>query len=137
MKILICCSKYFYDKIDSIKSQLESKGHNIILPNSYDNPSTESEMRELSAEKHAKWKGEMFKLSENKIKECDALLILNYEKEGQQNYIGGSTLLEMYDAFRHAKPIYMMNPVPSNMLKDEIQGLSPIIVDGDLEKVKG
>ena len=136
MKILICCSKAFYGKIDGIKSELEEKGHSILLPNSHDNPGREYEILNKDVEEHAKWKGEMFRLSEQKIKEVDALLVLNYEKKGQANYIGGATLLEMYDAFRQGKPIFMMNPAPENMLKDEVVGLNPILINGDLDKVK-
>jgi len=136
MKILICCSKTFYDKLAPVKSKLESLGHSILLPNSHDNPAREYEILAKSPEEHKKWKGEMFRQSEKKIKQVDALLVLNYEKKGQKNYIGGSTLLEMYDAFRHNKKIFMVNPAPENMLKDEVVGLSPIILNGDLEKVE-
>ncbi|MBD3354571.1 hypothetical protein GF361_01140 [Candidatus Woesearchaeota archaeon] len=136
MKILICCSKAFYEKIDFIKKELEEKGHSIILPNSYDNVGREQEMRELGRKEHADWKGQMFRESEEKIKETDALLVLNYEKNGKKNYLGGSTLLEMYDAFKLNKKIFMVNPVPENMLKDEILGLNPIIIENNLEMVK-
>ena len=41
MKILIICSKAFYDKIAPIKQKLEEMGHSIELPNSYGNPNAE------------------------------------------------------------------------------------------------
>ena len=135
MKILICCSKSFYDKVEQIKSILEEKGHEVILPNSYDNPGQEYEIMKRDPEEHARWKGEMFRLSERKIMESDAILVLNYEKNGQQNYVGASTLIEMYDAFRHNKSIFMINPIPQNILQDEIKGFNPMIIDGDLKKV--
>ena len=46
MKIFIICSKSFYNKIPSIKEHLEQTGHEIILPNCYDCPETESFYRE-------------------------------------------------------------------------------------------
>ena len=133
---MIVCSKAFYGKIEPVKKELESYGHTIILPNSYDQPQQEYEIMQKSAEEHAKWKGEMFKASEQKIKESDAVLVLNYEKNNIKNYLGGSTLLEMYDAFKHNKKIFMINPIPEIMLQDEIKGFQPIILNGDLGKIK-
>ena len=132
MKIFICCSKAFYDKIEPIKKKLEEKGHSIVLPNCHDCPETEYKIMDRDVKEHAKWKGKMFKKSESQIKDIDAMLILNYEKNGIANYIGGATFLEMYDAFRHDKPIFMINPIPENMLKDELLGFNPIIINGDL-----
>ena len=43
MKILVICSKAFYNRIEPIKQKLEEMGHSIELPNSYDNPGAEKE----------------------------------------------------------------------------------------------
>jgi len=130
MKIFIICSKAFYDRIPTIKSKLESMGHIITLPNCYDNPGLESEVRGTA--QHANWKSEMVKHSEKVISAVDSVLVLNYEKNGIPNYLGGATFLEMYDAFRLGKQIYMMNDIPEGILQDEIIGLNPIIINGDL-----
>ena len=45
MKILVICSKTFYNRIEPIKQKLEEMGHSIELPNSYDNPGAEKEAR--------------------------------------------------------------------------------------------
>ena len=69
----------------------------------------------------------------------DAVLVLNYDKEKNgvvyKNYIGGATFLEMYDAFRMDKKIYMMNPIPDNILYDEIAGFGPVILNGNLSMI--
>lgn len=134
MKIFIICSKSFYNRIPKIKEELEKQGHTITLPNCYSNPETESLFR--GTKEHAKWKSTMIKHSEEVIKEMDAVLVLNYNKNGIENYIGGATFLEMYDAFRLNKKIYMINPIPENMLKDEIIGLNPKIIYNDLNELK-
>lgn len=136
MKIFLICSKSFYDRIPDIKSKLESFGHEITLPNSYDNPQAENEFRNLGKEEHAKWKSEMLKHSTDVIHDMDAVFVLNFEKNGVANYIGGATFLEMYDAFRLDKKIYLYNPAPEGILKDEIIGFSPIVIHGDLEEIK-
>ncbi len=134
MKIFIICSKTFYKKIPSIKERLESNGHKITLPNCYDAPETESIYR--GTEEHASWKSKMIKHSERVIAENEAVLVLNYNKNGIDNYIGGATFLEMYDAFRLGKKIYMINDIPEGLLKDEIIGFNPVIINGDLNKIE-
>lgn len=135
MKIFIICSKKFYDKIPDIKSELEDSGHQISLPNCFDDPETEDRYRNLGAEEHSKWKGEMLRHSTGVIENNDAVLVLNFEKHGMKNYIGGATFLEMYDAFRLGKKIYLYNNIPEGILQDEIIGFGPTVLGGDLSKI--
>lgn len=116
MKILIICSKNFYGKIQDIKGKLENMGHEIYLPNCYDDPDTETRIWQQGKDAHSKFKSAMYKQSEETIKNMDAVLVLNFDKEKDgiiyKNYIGGATFLEMYDAFRNNKKIYMYNNIP-------------------------
>ncbi len=136
MKIFICCSKYLYGKIPEVKDYLEKAGHYIILPNSFENPLKEEEMKKAGREEHIKWKSSMIRLQTPKVKESDALLILNFEKNGQPNYIGGATFLEIFRGWELNKKIYLMNPIPDNLLKDELTAMNPIILNGDLTKIR-
>lgn len=140
MKILIICSKKFYSKIEEVKKILEEKNNEVFLPNCYDDPTTEQKMWDLGKEEHQKFKAKMYKQSEETISKMDAVLVLNLdkEKEGEifKNYIGGATFLEMYDAFRLGKKIYLYNDIPKGMLFDEIEGFGPIIIKGDLNLIK-
>ena len=140
MKIFIICSKKFYSKIEDIRKVLEKNGHTIVLPNCYDEPDTEEEMKKLGKKEHQEFKDKMFKQSEERIKGIDAVLVLNFDKEkdGQilKNYIGGATFLEMYEAYRANKKIFLYNDIPEGMLYDEIEGFDPIVINGDLKKVK-
>ena len=134
MKILLICSKSFYDKLLPLKKDLENLGHEVFLPNCWDCPETEGKYR--GTEKHAEFKAKMFKQSEHVISQVDSVLTLNYDKNGMKNYIGGATFLEIYDAFRMNKKIFFMNEIPDNMLKDELIGFSPIIINEDLTQLK-
>ncbi len=136
MKIFIICSKKFYDKVPEIKKKLENNGHEISLPNCFDDPATEGRHRDLGREAHSKWKAEMLKHSTGVIENNDAVLVINLDKYGVKNYIGGATFLEMYDAFRLDKKIFLYNNVPEGILKDEIIGFDPVILGGDLSKIK-
>lgn len=135
-KIFIICSKAFYGQIPPIKEVLEANGWEVHLPHTYENPNAENEWYAKSDEEHSKMKGKMFKLSREKIKQIDAVLTLNFDKNGQKNYIGGSTFLELYEAFMEDKTIYLYNNVPEGLLYDEIKGFSPTIINGDLNLVK-
>ena len=140
MKILIKCSKRFYNKIPRIQNILEKKNIQVFLPNCYDDPKTEEKMWKLGEEEHQKFKAKMYKQSEETIKNMDAVLVLNFDKNTngkiEKNYIGGATFLEIYDAFRLNKKIYLYNEISEGMLFDEIQGFAPTIINGDLSKVK-
>ena len=139
MKILIICSKAFYKDIEPIKQKLEEMGHIVELPNSYYEPDAEKKSWDLGQKEHAEFKARMFKQREEVISKMDAVLVLNFDKETEsityKNYIGGATFLEMYDAFRMNKKIYLYNDIPQSILTDEIKGFSPILINGDLSKI--
>lgn len=135
MKIFLICSKAFYDRVLPIKERLEQAGHVISLPNCFDDPSTEARYKELGDKEHAEWKASMLRHSQDVIEANDAVLVLNFDKNGQKNYIGGATFLEMYDAFRMRKKIYMYNPVPDGMLRDEIEGFEPLVINQELTQI--
>ena len=140
MKILVICSKNFYSKIEEVKKILEEENIEVFLPNCYDDPTTEQRMWDLGKEEHQKFKAKMYKQSEDTISDMDAVLVLNLDKEKDgevlKNYIGGATFLEMYDAFRLGKKIYLYNDIPNGMLFDEIEGFGPTIINGDLSLIK-
>lgn len=134
MKIFMICSKAFYDKLLYFKAELEKLGHEVFMPNCWDCPETESKYRNTS--EHSAWKSKMIKHSEEVISGMDAVLVLNYDKNGQKNYIGGATFLEIYDAFRLGRKIFFINDLPEGMLKDELIGFNPTIINGDLTLIK-
>ena len=135
MKIFLITSKSAYGTIPPIKKELESAGHVITLPNCYDDTGAEERQREMGRTQHAEWKSQMLRHSTNVIEGSDAVLVLNVDKNGVKNYIGGATFLEMYDAFRLGKKIYLLNEVPDGSLKDEIFGFQPVALNGDLAKI--
>lgn len=140
MKLLIICSKKFYHKIPNIKNKLESQNIEVYLPNCYDEPDKEEKMWKLGNEEHKKFKAKMYKQSEEVIKNMDAVLVLNFDKTTdtkiEKNYIGGATFLEMYDAFRFNKKIFLYNDIPKGILFDEIQGFGVKVIKSDLTLIK-
>jgi len=136
MKILIACSKHFYHKIPEINQTLFNMGHKTSMPNSFDEPFKEEKMKQISPEEHQKWKISMIAKDNENLEPVDAVLILNFEKHGQPNYIGGATFLEIYKAWELNKKVFLYNPIPENLFKDELLGLNPIIIEQDLTKIQ-
>ncbi len=66
----------------------------------------------------------------------DCVLIVNQEKRGVKNYIGGNTFLEMGYAFALGKPIFVLNPLPELPYITEMNGMQPVIINGNLTKIK-
>jgi len=84
---------------------------------------------------HIEWVSKSWDESEKKIKENDAVLVVNIEKGEVRNYIGGATFTEIFMAYRMKKKIFLYNPIPDNLLKDELTGINPVILNGNLNLI--
>ena len=152
MIITICSSIKFWPQILEVKSQLENMGHEVLIPpHEVKNEAGElipveayyeirRAMMASDGQEHD-WiwlrKKEAIMTHFNKVSQADVVLILNYEKNGIANYIGGNTLMEMGVACWLNKPIYLMNPIPSDLsYTEEIKGMQPIVINGDLSLIK-
>lgn len=137
MRLLLICSKRFYDRIPSIQARLERAGHEVLLPNCYGDAGAEARAAAAGEEAHRHFKAAMFRRSAAVIAGVDGVLVLNYDRVTPQGvmprYIGGATFLEMYDAFRLGRAIFLLYPPPEGILLDEIHGFAPRIVGEGLE----
>lgn len=71
------------------------------------------------------------------VKEMDALLVANYDKHGIANYIGGNGFIEMAYGHLLGQKLYLLNPVPDMpYYGTEIVAMRPIVIDGDLTRIK-
>ncbi len=67
---------------------------------------------------------------------ADAVLVLNLDKNGIPNYVGGNTLMEIGFAHVLNQKIFLYNPIPDIVFyKTEIEAVKPIIINGDLSKI--
>ena|SRR3989344_9429520 len=135
MKIFVCTSRHLYNKAQPIIDTLTEKGHEVTLPNNFDDFGRENRMKSEQPEEYPQWKAEMFRKQSKKVAANDAILVLNFEKDGKPNYIGGATFLEIFKAWELGKKIYFYNPIPENILTDELIGMGPIIINGDLNQI--
>lgn len=71
-----------------------------------------------------------------KLKEADALLVINLERHGIPNYIGGNTLFEIAAGYFSDKKIFLLNPIPDiPYYKTELEAVRPTILYGDVSQI--
>jgi len=137
MKIGICASMVFTDNMLEIKKQLENMGHECFVSSFADDYAgkSEDEIEKLkSFHKHEK---DAIREFWEKIKLSDAILVLNYDRKGIKDYIGGNTLMEIGFAHVLNKKIFLMNPIPEiEYYKDEIASVKPVVINGDLSELR-
>ncbi len=150
MVITICSSIDFSPKLIEIKNKLEKMNHRVNIPY-FTQKIIDGE---ISYEEHMKAKEkdggdillrkaqsvDLIKRYWNFIKNSDAILVLNLNKKGIDNYIGGNTLMEIGFAYGQEKKIFLFNPIPLRSERmhyvDEIMDMKPIAINGDLTRIK-
>lgn len=144
IKIAICASIDFAYEIKDSAQILEKMGYEIDIPMTAQKIlNGELAMEKFKSEKEKNGDGAFRKIQYDVIKKyygiiknSDAILVLNFNKKGIKNYIGGNTFLEMGFAHVSDKKIYLLNPVPELGYKDEIIAMQPIILNGNLKNIK-
>lgn len=68
---------------------------------------------------------------------ADAILVMNLDKNGIKNYVGGNTLMEIGFAHVLNQKVFLLNPIPEiPYYKTEIEAVKPVVIDGDLSLIK-
>jgi hypothetical protein len=135
--ITICSSANFYRDVVEIQDQLEKLGLKVIVPK---NANVMKESGDFNVEHYKTWyadakdyhkKSSLMRGHFDEVEKADAILVVNNEKHGVKNYVGGNTLIEMALAFYLNKPIFIQNEVPSeSAFLEEILGMQPIELHG-------
>ena len=143
MEIAICGSLNFTYKIKKLADELKNLGFKVSIPiGSEKILKGEFSLNEIKKEKE---KGDFskraIKLDSIRnyyriIKESDAVLIANFDKNNIKNYIGGNSFLEMGFAHVLNKKIFLLNEIPEMIYTDEIKAMQPIILNNDFSKIK-
>ena len=141
MKIVICGSSAFKEKMLEYRDKLVAIGHEPIV-----HPDYEAFVRgekpeiwnQITAGEHHRAKKEQgyIKWYYNAIVNSDAILVLNFAKRGINNYIGGNTLMEISFAHVNDKKIFLLNPIPEEVpYVDEIKAMVDNILDDNLNNI--
>ena len=141
MRIYVLGSSHFRKEMVDCKNRLCELGYEGII-----HPDYEAFVRGEKQDIVKRWeKGERAAIKrENNylhehykgILESDAVLIVNIEKNGIKNYIGGNVLMEMGQAYVNNKKIYFLNDMPTSLpYMDEIEAMNPICLHGSLTNI--
>lgn len=133
MKIVICASMSAIKKIIEVQEELKILGHFVVVPKNLEKHLAKTFSSAESTEE--KIKDNLIVGYFEKIKDSDAVLVLNLDKNGIENYIGGNTFLEMGFAYVLNKKIFLINNIPEVSYRDEIISMQPVILSGDLKKI--
>ncbi len=146
MRIVLCGSLSFQKEFDEIKEKLEKGGHMVLTSDTAEDAKKKGitdikkwleQMKKFETDKFIKYMAEKLKSHLEKIKNSDAILVVNLDKNGMKNYIGASTLMEIGYAFEHGKRIFMLNPINESLSgAEEIMAMKPSILNGRLEMIR-
>jgi nucleoside 2-deoxyribosyltransferase len=135
MIITICGSIKFFDEMVDVQSKLEKMGHEVLMPNKAEG--VDYWAKDNTSRVEAKKKFRFIDQHLDKIEKSDAILVVNITKKDITNYIGANTFLEMGFAYYRKKKIFVLNRLPDQVyIVDELQTFEPIVINGNLNKVK-
>jgi nucleoside 2-deoxyribosyltransferase len=145
MRLTICSSAHFAHESQEIKKKLEKKGvETFLYPGIVkvrEKMMTVDEfytMRKKSlTEELLETKKQLMDEHIDKIKNSDAVLILNFDKTKIRGYVGGNSFMEMGVAYALGKKVFIWKK-PSNNLPyyEEIMAMRPTIIEENLEKIR-
>lgn len=141
--ITICSSAAFYKQVIEIQKELRKMGFKVLIPK------TANKMRrnnDFDVSHYKTWykdaadytkKKQLMVAHFKEVMKADAILVVNEEKHGMAGYIGGNVLMEMVIAFHYKEKIFILNPIAPDLgIKEEVLGLFPTFINGDLTKIK-
>lgn len=138
----------FYNQFADLTKKLEMLGHTVLAPELEFKTDGDDTSVGRYFEQHGgvdafppdhdvwKKKGKAITTHFKRIDESDAILVVNHEKNGIPNYIGGNTFLEIGYAYGNNKKVFLLNDLPAQLLfKEEMLGMQPTILKGDLTRI--
>ena len=137
MKIGIIGSMQFVEKMLQTKEELARLGHTGFVTDLHKNLVGKSDEEKEKVKLYQKYNMDAIRVFWKVMQETEAVLVLNYDKNGVKNYIGGNTFLEIGFAHVLNQKIFLLNPIPDiPYYRTEIEAMRPVILNGDLTKIK-
>lgn len=137
MKIGIVGSMQFVDKMIEIKNELNKMGHKAFLTDLHKSMIGKNDSEIEKIKLYQKFNKDAIREFWMAMQGADAVLVINFDKNGIKNYVGGNTLMEIGFAHVLNQKIFMFNPIPEMpYCKTEIEAVKPVIINGDLSLIK-
>lgn len=144
MKVAICSSALFAKQSREIKEKLEKRGlETFLYPQSVRLGNEVIDVSEYYSMRKKKLTQEVLDAKRQlmdehfaKIRDSDAILVLNFDRQRKRGYVGGNTFLEMGIAHWLGKKVFIWKE-PSKRLPyfEEIMAINPINIEENLEKI--
>ena len=135
-KVTLCGSTKFFDKMLSVKEELERKGFVVETMTRFLDKQEDADVYEDYSNKVWDIKKNAILAHFRLINWADAILVVNEEKNGVSGYIGGNVLMEIGFALWYNKKIFYMYETPKEVsYREELFGVKPTILGGDLNKL--
>jgi hypothetical protein len=136
MKIGIIGSMQYTEQMLDMRSKLQQLGHDAFLTDLHTpfigKTDKEKEIIKLEQKNNKDAIREFWRMMQG----ADAVLVLNLDKNGIKNYIGGNTFLEIGFAHVLNQKIFLLNPIPEiPFYKTEIEAMKPVVLSGDLSLI--
>lgn len=137
MRIGIVGSMQFSERMLEIQAELIRRGHDAFVTK-FAGPMVGKTDKEKEVMKlDQKYNQDAIREFWNQVQGADAVLVLNYDKHGVKNYIGGNTLMEIGFAHVLNQKIFLLNPIPDiPHYKTEIEAVKPVIINGDFSLIQ-
>ncbi len=136
MKIGIIGSMQFTEKMLEIREQLIALGHNAFVTDLHEAFIGKTDEEKEVIKIHQKNNMDAIREFWDAMQGADAVLVLNLDKRGVANYIGGNTLMEMGFAHVLYQKIFLYHPIPEiPYYKTEIEAMKPVVINEDLSKI--
>lgn len=141
MKITICGSMSFAQEMIDLKKQLEAKRFEVATPEKVEDYIDKDLQDKISGGTlegaQRKIDNDFIRKHYREIEKADAILVINKDKNGIKNYIGGNSFLEIGFAYVLNKKIYLLNNIPEEqkIFYQEVVAMQPIVLNGDINKI--
>jgi hypothetical protein len=137
MKIGIIGSMQYTEKMLEVRDELIDLGHDAFVTKLHEAFIGKSDEEKERIKIYQKNNMDAIREFWNTMQGADAVLVVNLDKHGIKNYIGGNTLMEIGFAHVLNQKIFLYNPIPEiPYYKTEIQAVKPIIINGDFSKIE-
>ena len=135
MTITICGGMRFAKEMNIWKQKLMEKGFEVRIPGGLEDLHGYKEAGSSQESTKRKIENDYINSHYKYIKQSEAILVLNYDKNGISNYICGNSLMEMGFAFTQNRDIFLLNPVPKQSYSAEINAMQPIVINEDVTNI--
>jgi hypothetical protein len=136
MKIGVIGSMQYTERMLEVRDKLRTLGHDAFVTDLHTpfigKTDEEKETIKIEQKNNHDAIREFWRMMQG----ADAVLVVNLDKHGIKNYIGGNTFLEMGFAHVLGQKIFLLNSIPTMPhYETEIVAMKPVVLDGDLAKI--